>query len=84
MRAKRVGHPLGNAGDADVPRDVPRQFTLGQAEIAERIGDRAAVVVSGQEKRRAACGIALDDGRFAEDQIGHIADVGWAGPYNRL
>ena len=48
---------LGDAGNADIPRDVPRQLCLGQAEIAEDGRNQPAVMVAGEQERRAACRI---------------------------
>ena len=48
MRAEQVGELRGDAGDADVPGDVPDELAFGQAEIAERGGNQPAVVVAGE------------------------------------
>ena len=54
MRVEMLRQHLGDAGNADVPGDVPRQFALGQAEIAEHARDQPAVMVAGQQERRAS------------------------------
>ena len=54
---------LRDAGNADVPGDVPHQFALGQAEIAEHARDQPAVMVAGQQERRASAGIVFADRR---------------------
>src|ERR1700722_12780871 len=42
---------VGDAGDADVPGDMPRQLAGRQPEIAEGTRDQPAVMVAGQEER---------------------------------
>lgn len=59
MRIQHLRQPLGNAGDADVPGDVPRQFALGDAEIAERTRQDVAVMVRCEQERRCALCIHL-------------------------
>ena len=54
---------LRDAGNADVPGDVPHQFALGQAEIAEHARDQPSVMVAGQQERRASAGVEFADRR---------------------
>ena len=63
MRVHLVGEPLGDAGNADVPGDVARQFTLGQSEITQHARDRPSVMVTGEQKRRAAGCVIFADRR---------------------
>src|SRR3569623_3418215 len=51
MCAGRFGQPPRDAGDADVPCDVPLQIALCAAETAEAFRNAAAVVIAGEEKR---------------------------------
>ena len=55
MGVEMPGELLRDAGNANVPCDVARQFARGHAEIAERARDQPSVMVAGQQKRRAAC-----------------------------
>jgi hypothetical protein len=48
---------IGDAGDAGIPGDVPRQFAGRQPEIAEPARDQASVMIRGQQEWRAAFGI---------------------------
>ena len=41
MRVEMLRQRLGDAGNADVPGDMARQFALGQAEVAERARESA-------------------------------------------
>ena len=61
MRVEILRHPLGDAGDADVPADVPLQLALRQAEIAERLRNQAAVMIAGEQERRASQIIVFAD-----------------------
>ena len=63
MRVELLRQRLGDAGDADIPGDVAGQFARGQAEIAERARDQAAVMVRGQQERRAALRILFENRR---------------------
>ncbi len=63
MRTERVRTSLGDTGNPDIPGDMPREFAVGQAEIAKRIRDQSPVVIAGQQEGRGAGGVALDDGR---------------------
>ena len=54
MRIEMFRQRLRDAGNADVPGDVPRQFALRQAEIAELARNQSAVMVAGEQKRRAS------------------------------
>ncbi len=59
VRGKRARH----AGNADVPGDMPRQFALGQTEIAERARNGAAEMIRCQQERRATLRVLLHDRR---------------------
>ena len=63
MGVELLRERLGDAGNADVPGDVARQLALGQAEIAERARNQPAVMVAGQQERRASAGIKFADRR---------------------
>ena len=63
MHVHFTGKPGRDLGNADVPCDVPLQFAGMDAEIAERAGDQAAIMIAGEEERRAAAGIFLKDRR---------------------
>ena len=41
MRIEHLRHPLGDAGNADVPGDMPDKLALRDAEIAERARQNA-------------------------------------------
>ena len=49
-----IGQPLGNAGNADVPGDVAFELARGHTEIAERVRNDPAVVITGEKKGRIA------------------------------
>ena len=57
MGVEKFRKPLGNAGNADVPGDMPRQLAFAQAEIAEGFGYQRPVVITKEQKRRAPCGV---------------------------
>ena len=61
MRVEMFRQHFGDPGNADVPGDVPRQFALRQPEIAEHARDQAAVMVTGQQERRASLIIIFAD-----------------------
>ena len=61
MRVEMLRQRLGDAGNADIPGDMPRQFALGQAEIAEHARNQPAVMVAGEQERRAPRGIIFAD-----------------------
>ena len=52
---------VGDAGDADIPGDMPLEFAGRQAEIAKRAGNDAAVMVGCQQERRGRFGVVLQD-----------------------
>jgi len=52
MRIEVPGKCVSDAGNADVPGDVPRQLAFRQSEIAEHTRDQPAVVIAGQQERR--------------------------------
>jgi len=53
--------PRRDLGDADIPRDMAFMFAGVHAEIAERARDQPAVMIAGEEERRAAPGIFLEN-----------------------
>src|ERR1700730_9347571 len=57
MRVEMFRQRLGDAGNADIPGDMPRQLGCRQPEIAERARDLPAVMIRCQQERRAALGI---------------------------
>ena len=48
---------LRDAGNADVPGDMARQFALRQAEVAEPVRNESSIMVAREQKRRAAGGV---------------------------
>ncbi len=54
MRVEMLRQPLGDAGNSDVPADMPYKLAFGQPEIAERARNEPSVVVAGEKERRAA------------------------------
>ena len=52
MRAQMVRKRLGDAGDSDIPGDVPGEIAPGYSEIAEATRNQPAVMIAGQQKRR--------------------------------
>ena len=70
MRVDLLRQRLGDAGNADVPGDVARQFAGRHAEIAERARDQAAVMIRRQQERRASLRILFENRRnfiFSEE-----------------
>ena len=67
MRVECARYGFGDAGNADVPADVPAQFALGQAEIAERGWQQPAVMIAGEQERRAAVRIEFEHRRNLRD-----------------
>src|SRR5262249_22777594 len=63
MCIEMIRELLRDAGDADVPADVPRKFALAHAEIAELLRQQPAVMVRCQQERRTAGGIPLEPRR---------------------
>ncbi len=63
MRVQMLRQRFGDTGDADIPGDVPLELAGRQAEIAEGLREQPAVVVAGQQERRAACGIMFQNRR---------------------
>ena len=53
---KRLGETLGDAGNADIPGDVPREFAVWEAERAEPLWDRAPGMIGSQHEIGAALG----------------------------
>ena len=51
---ERLGQPLGDPGDADIPGDVTAEIAVGEAEHAEPPRDGAAGMVAGQQEVGAA------------------------------
>ena len=54
MRVEMSGQRLGDAGNADIPGDVPCQFGGRHPEIGEPARDQPAVMVTDEQKRRAS------------------------------
>ncbi len=52
---------LRDAGDADIPGDMANQLALRQPEIAKLLWNQPAVMVAGEEIRRAPRGIMFVD-----------------------
>ena len=61
MRIKVHSQRARHAGNADVPGDMPRQFALGQTEIAELARDSPAEMIGSQQERRASLRVLLHD-----------------------
>lgn len=61
MGVQHLRQPIGDAGDADVPGDVPRQLALGDAEIAERARQDPPVVIRGEQEGRLTAGVDFMD-----------------------
>jgi hypothetical protein len=53
MRVKLSRKRLRDTGDADILGDMPRQLAFRQPEIAENFRNEPAVMVAGEEIRRA-------------------------------
>ncbi len=63
MRIEMIRQRFRDAGNADVPGDVPYQFALGQAESAELFRQQPAVMIRRQQERRTAGRIPLENRR---------------------
>ena len=61
MRVELFRQLFRDAGNADVPGDVPRQLALGQSEIAQHARNQPAVVIASEKERRPSRGIVLAD-----------------------
>ena len=70
LRVEMLRQGVGDAGNTGVPGDMACQFVGRQPEIAEDARDQAAVMIRGQQERRAAGGIIFVDGRniFAAEE----------------
>ena len=61
MRVEMFRQRLGDAGNPDIPGDMPGQLAFGQPEIAENARDQPAVMVASQQKWRASRGIMFEN-----------------------
>ena len=52
VRIQPLGQRPCDAGYADIEGDVSRQLALGETEVAEAFGDRAAEMIRCQKERR--------------------------------
>ena len=70
MRVQMLRQRVGDAGNADIPGDMPRQLARRQPEIAEHARDQPAVMIAGQQERRASGGIIFENRRniFAAEE----------------
>ena len=59
MRVELFRQRIRNPGNADIPGDVPLELAPRQPEIAKRTRDGPAVMVTGQQERRAPRAIIL-------------------------
>jgi hypothetical protein len=63
MRIEMIRQRVGDAGNADVPGDVAGELALAHAEIAECLRQQPAVMIRGQQERRASVRISLQHRR---------------------
>lgn len=78
MCIQQLGEPLGDAGDADVPGDVPRHLACRDAEVAERTRQHPTVMIRDEQEGRLSFRIHLMHGRnvtLAEQLIGRLGGV---------
>ena len=63
MRVETFRQRVGDAGDADIPGDMPLEFARRQAEIDERARDDSPVMVACQQEWRAPGRMILEHRR---------------------
>jgi hypothetical protein len=63
MDAHLLREQRSDAGDTDIPGNMPLHLTGGHAEIAERARHQPAVMIAGEEERRPAACIFLNHRR---------------------
>ena len=70
MRVEMSGQRLGDAGNADIPGDVPHPFGGRHPEIAQHARDQPAVMVASEQKRRTSRRIIFPNRRnlFAAEE----------------
>ncbi|GMO93705.1 hypothetical protein TM239_03420 [Bradyrhizobium sp. TM239] len=78
MRIEHLGEPIGDAGNADIPADVPDKLAFRDAEITERARQDPSVMIRGEQEGRCSFRIHLMHGRtiaLAEQLIGRLGYV---------